>query len=305
MPQKIILDTDIGDDIDDALALGLICGSPELELLGVTTVFGNVRARARQAQTVLHHAGKGFAAVPVAAGCGAALTSRPVWLDSGGTLETHLNALPSQDSTCLSESVLPPLHSAHGVDFLIDTIMAGDGDIIPVTIGAMTNLALALVKEPRLLQKIPRVVSMAAEFKGHFAEWNVLCDVEAAALVFRSGLPVTVTTWDIGNQCKFSPEHVAQLRESSRPMASNLSAAIKAWRPDESRMPSLFDPLAIATMIEPDLVKWKQGTVSVELIGRETFGFTTFREGDGPHRIAWLADREAALQFCLDRILSV
>src|ERR1700742_5181230 len=105
MAQKIILDTDIGDDIDDALALGLILGCPEVELVGVTTVFSNVVARARQARSVLASAGKQFKSIPVCAGCGGSMASRPLH-----NLKDYLeDRLPNQDPSCLPESELLPL----------------------------------------------------------------------------------------------------------------------------------------------------------------------------------------------------
>lgn len=305
---RVILDTDIGDDIDDALALALICASPELELVGVTTVFGNVLARARQARTVLKVAGDRFAHIPVAAGCGASLASRPVH----GTQFYLDNTLPNQDGTCLPESELPPLDTRHAVNFLIDTIMAGHGDIIPITIGAMTNLAAAMVMERRIVAKIPKIVAMAAEFKRPFAEWNIKCDPEAAYLVFSSGIPMEVITWDIGHTVMFDQGHIDRLSATYRPLPQRLAAAVAAWQNAHQQhatpkpMPSLYDPMAVATMVKPDLCTWRTGTVSVELAGSKTYGFTTFAADDnGPHRIAWDADREPSLEFYLSRILSL
>ena len=303
---KVILDTDIGDDIDDALALALICASPELELVGVTTVFGNVLARARQARTVLKVAGERFARIPVSAGCGASMASRP----NHGVKSYLDDTLPNQDGTCLPESELPPLDQRHAVKFLIDTIMAGKGDIIPIMIGAMTNLATAMVMERRIVAKIPKIVAMAAEFKRPFAEWNIWCDPEAAHIVFSSGIPMDVITWDIGHTVMFDQSHIDRLNTSQRPLSQRLAAAVAAWQKTHGdpkhAMPALYDPMAVATMIQPDLCTWRSGTVSVELAGSKTYGFTTFaEEKNGPHRIAWDANREQSLEFYLTRILSV
>lgn len=300
----VILDTDIGDDIDDALALGLICACPELDLSGVTTVFGNVTARARQARTILKDAGSQFSKVPVAAGCGASMASRPI---HGSTAYLE-DELPNQDSSCLPEEELPPLDKRHGVNVLVESIMNGRGDILPVTIGALTNLAAAMVMERRIVQKIPRVVAMAAEFKQPFAEYNIRCDPEAAHIVFSSGIPIDVITWDIGHTVRFGPEQVDRLAQGTSPLARRLSLMISTWQnahevPQDS-MPSLYDPMAVATMVQPDLCTWKTGVISVELKGEATYGFTTFREDpEGPHRVAWDADRERSLDFFLQRIL--
>lgn len=306
MAIPIILDTDIGDDIDDALALALICASPELDLRAVTTVFANVEARSRQARTILSTIGGKFTSVPVAAGCGASMASRPMH-NNQHYLE---NILPNQDSTCLPEEQLPPQDKRHAVNLLIDEIMSGDGLVTPVMIGAMTNLATAMTMERRIIKKLPKIVAMAAEFKTHMGEWNILCDPEAASLVFDSGVPIDVTTWDIGNCAQFGPEHVDRLRQSDRPTAQLLSRAIDAWREnwgsEKVHMPSLFDPLAVATMVRPELVEWRTGRVSVELSSKNTYGYTTFtEEHNGPHRVAWNVNREAALEFYLERVLAL
>lgn len=301
-PQKVILDTDIGDDIDDALALALICASPELDLVGVTTVFGNTPARTRQALTELVIAGRPD--VPVATGCGATMASRKNESPNG-----RLDNVPNQDGTCLPAAQLPKPDPRHGVDFLIETIMSGAGDIIPITIGGLTNMAMALVKEPRLVQKIPKIVAMAAEFRQSMPEWNIVCDPEAAQLVFASGIPMDVTTFHIGISAQFRNEDLARLAASPVPLAQYLHRAISAWQahnrnPHHEPMPSLFDPLAVATMIQSDLCTWRQGAVSVELQGQSTYGYTHFNaRADGKHRVAWDVDRDRAINWYLDRIL--
>ncbi len=312
MPQKILLDTDIGDDCDDALALGLICRSPELELVGITTVFGNVLARARQARTVLKVAGEKYAAIPVAAGCGGTMGQRSTFTMWGTTHASgearYLRGdIPNQDSTCLPESQLTPLQTSHGVNFLIDALMRGNGDIVPVCIGAMTNLAAAMVLDRRIIAKTPRVVVMAGEFRNPFPEWNIRCDPEAAALVFAAPWRVDVVPWHIGNVVKFTPAEVEQMGASASPLSQRLYLMIKAWQaagdPKNPQLPSLFDPMAVATLTHPDLMTWKTGDVNVELNGDTTYGFTTFQPSPtGRHRIAWDADRSASIAHYLSRV---
>ncbi len=300
--QKVILDTDIGDDIDDALALALICASSELDLVGVTTVFGNTPARSRQALTELVIAGR--PEVPVATGCGATMASRKFARDVAA-----LDKLPNQDGTCLPAAQLPATDPRHGVDFLIETIMAGAGDIIPITIGGLTNMAMALIKEPRIIAKIPRIVAMAGEFRHPFAEWNIRCDPEAAHHVFASGIPIDVTPWHIGNEAKFHTADLERMAQSPLPVVQYLHRAVHAWKdaqrkPGYEPMPSLFDPLAVATMMQPDLCTWRQGLVTVELQGQSTYGYTQFHADErGPHRIAWDVDRDRAIGWYLERVL--
>ncbi|HYE05375.1 MAG TPA: nucleoside hydrolase [Planctomycetota bacterium] len=302
-PLKVILDTDVGDDIDDALALGLIIASPELDLLAVTTVFGNTVARARQARSILAAAGGKHARVPVAAGCGATMTLRP---PKGTGREACLaGTLPNQDHACLPEAELPPLDRRHGVDLLIETITAGAGDIVPITIGPMTNLAMALVKEPRIAARIPRIVAMACEFKAGFAEWNIRCDPEAAALVYACGVPVVTTTWEMGDIAKFDDSHVARLSAGTSPMAKLLARTVVPWISHDKRMPALFDPFAVSTILQPDLAGWRRGRITIECRGEATNGFSVLHaDENGPHHVTWSTDRARALDFYLGRVLA-
>lgn len=308
MQQKIILDTDIGDDIDDALALGLILASPELQLVGITTVFKNTVARARQARTILRVAGR--RSIPVASGCGAVLSPRTTY--GSDAREAYLRGeLPNQDASCLPEAELPSPDARHGVDFLIETILAGDGDIVPVTIGAMTNLAMATIKEPRIIAKIPRIVCMAAAFDRLMSEWNIRCDPVAAAILFGSGIPMRIVGLDVTMQVRFRKEHLDALRACPRPLAQRLYQATMLWArhadwaPESQRLPIMHDPLAVATLIQPDLVRWRRGRAAVELAGTATYGFTTFaEEANGPHEYAYAVDSEAALSLWMARVLT-
>lgn len=310
----MILDTDIGDDIDDAYALALILASKELELVGVTTVFRNVVARARQAKTILKLAGRED--VPVAAGCGAPLSPRLIYREpdlAQGQVslpqmaqEQFEDLRPCQDATALPWEQLSPPHPSHGVDFLIDSIVAGQGDIIPITIGAMTNLAMALVKEPSISRRIPRIVSMCACFDRHLSEWNIQCDPVAAAICFNSRIPMTVIGLDVTTRCQLSQDHLDRLGDSGRPVARNLFAATNAWG---HRFPLLHDPLAVETLLAPTVVGMRNGTVTVELSGDATYGYTTFQSAPeaqpGPHDIGVSVDNDRATEMWLERVLSL
>lgn len=216
MAQRVILDTDIGDDIDDAYALALIVASPELELLGVTTVFMNTVARARQARTLLAVAGR--PEVPVAVGCGGSLSPRTTY-DFDARQAYLEGRLPNQDATCLPEALLPPADPRHAIDYLVETLLAGDGDIIVLTIGAMTNLAMAMLKEPRILARIPRIVAMAGTFDRHMDEWNIRCDPVAAQIVLQSGVPVDLVPLDVTMQVRYEREQLLRLRDAHHPLA--------------------------------------------------------------------------------------
>ena len=306
MPQKIILDTDIGDDIDDALALGLILSSPELHLVGVTTVFKNTVARSRQARTLLKVAGR--ADIPVVAGCGTILSPhaeigfdpRRAYLDQ---------ELPIQEAASLPEDKLSALDPHHGVDFIIETVLEGRGDIILVTIGPMTNVAMAITKESHIISRIPRIVSMAGAFDRLFSEWNVRCDPVATALLFGSGIPMDIIGLDVTTKVQLRDEDLAALRRCQSPLAQKLVESIdlwvlhNGWAHRIGNRPIMHDPLAILTLVAPDIVEWHTGVASIELQGSVTYGLTTFVEKvSGPHRYAYSVDTERALSLWMERV---
>ena len=324
MPTKIILDTDIGDDIDDACALALILGSPEFDLLGVTTVFGNVDARVRQAQTVLKMAG--CEGVPVAAGVGAPISPRlsmeSAPADHGvaghpvlAPTRQYLDGIrPCQDGSALPADQLPAPDPRGAVTFLIDTIRANPG-LTVCTVGAQTNLAVALAVEPRLVNDIGRVVAMAGHFNEPRPEWNIVCDPVAAALVANSGVETFYVGIDVTRKCVMTPEQLDRLFTADTPIAQNLSNATRMWQArcaeqgHPNRRPMLHDPLAVATILKPDLVETRTGTVRVELAGEHTYGLTLFREvahgQTGRHTVCTDVNADAFLTFWLDSILTL
>lgn len=297
MPTPIILDTDPGDDIDDAFAIALCAVSPELDLRAVTTVYGDTVERARLARSILVRAGRGD--VPVAAGCADGMSVR----HRGGLERLTSHKGFNQVEASLPESALPPCDRRHAVELIIDTIMAGNGDVVPVTIGAMTNLAMAIVKEPRLRQRIPRIVCMAAEFQRNQPEWNIICDPVAADIVFSSGIPLEVSPWTIGFICTMTQAEVDRIANDTGDLAVIISACTKRWMDSHpGRRPHLYDPVAVAGIIDPTLCTWQTGTVTIETAGTHTFGYSRFVRGEGPHRIHADVDRDRAMSFILDRL---
>jgi purine nucleosidase len=299
---KIILDTDIGDDIDDAFALGLVLASPEIELVGITTVFRNIHARSRQARTILTVAGRED--VPVAAGCGDVISPR---IEIGNSPRQYYldGVVANQDASSFAESELSTGLTKHGVDFLVDTIMQSDGDITVVTIGPMTNLAMALIKEPKIASKIKRVLCMAGVFDRHLAEWNVRCDPVAAQIVLNSTVPVDMVGLDVTSQVAMTASDISKLKSCERPMAVKMAEALGYWEKEQQQngIPILHDPLAIGVLIDGSLLTWKTGRIDVELEGRLTYGFTRFTEfSGGGHRYACTVDAERFMNMWISRI---
>jgi len=310
--QSVWLDTDIGDDTDDIFALALICASPELALAGVSTVFGETRERARLAQTLLATTGSPAARTPVFAGCGhplpgyASPVSSPAFSPNGPMARGPISQLPCARPA----SRLPRARRTNAVDALADHLRAHPGKTVPVTIGALTNLATLLLREPTLQRAIPRLVVMGGEFKRRMWEWNIRCDPLAAACVVESGVPIDFISWSIGMDCTVTAAQVAQLFAGRSRTSRLLARAVRLWRKSKSspsplELPHLFDPMAVSVLLHPEWFEWRRGRVEV-LFTPEKFSHTRFSlDPAGPHRVAWKVRSRRAVAEVWDRILSL
>ena len=255
--QKIILDTDIGDDIDDALALAFAVMSGKFDVLGVTTVFRNAEQRAELACCVLDALGR--LDIPVYAGIGKTLLqSIPEWEQ---VVRSHrprqMDVLKKQQP-----SVQPQSDSA--IDFIINTVMASDGDITLVPIGPFTNIAAAFTLEPRLAQKT-KIYMMGGATDRVRPEWNALCDPEATRIVFGTGAPITMVGLDVTTKCIMSYEQVKAIGSVDRPINQICFELIHLWGGNNPEpRPTLHDPLALATLIDPTLCETREIRIEVE-----------------------------------------
>ncbi len=308
-PQSVWLDTDIGDDTDDILALALICASPELTLAGVSTVFGDTATRARLARTVLASL-REPSATPVATGCGrplSALECPKIW-PNGPAARPHF----VQRSCARRSAELPPAPRGHAVDLLAAHLRAHPGETVPIGIGALTNLATLLLRHPDAKAAIPRLVLMAGDFQRSEWEWNVRCDPLAAACVLQSGLRIDFIPWAIGMTCTVSAAQVGRLHATRSRTGRLLSHAVKLWQ--ESRLkitgqadrPHLYDPMAVAVLLHPGWFEWRRGRVEIVFTPSE-FSHSKFTpDPSGQHRIAWrIRDPRHAVETVWSRILSL
>lgn len=301
--QKVFLDTDIGDDIDDAFALALIVCSPELSLQGIATVCGNTPARTRQAQTLLRVAGPAWERIPVATGCPGMMSPKEEMFD--GPLKHYCDDAPrpGHDAVALPASKLPAPDPRRGVDMLIETIMGGNGDIVPLCIGPLTHMGMAIILEPRIVRKIPKITLMGGEFRSSCAEHNIAVDPVAAWIVFSSGIPLEILPAYVGGVCAFDDADNARLENLPSPLARYLSATLIEHRKGWGKTVVPFDPLAVMMLVHPDLFECKRGEVKVEPAGTAGRGLTVFKEkSDGRHVIAWDVKRREAVDFILQRI---
>ncbi|MCX7642316.1 MAG: nucleoside hydrolase [Armatimonadetes bacterium] len=260
MAVKLFIDTDIGSNVDDAFALALAAKLPNVEIIGVTTVGSMVAVRAQLARKILTTVGK--RGVPVSAGC------------AQGLIEPPSRHVPEQSSVLdeVDKLFFPP---ANGVDLLRDAIRRHPGELIIVTLGAMTNLALALRTEPALCRLIRKVVMMAGTEASHYAETNVRNDPEAACIVFNSGVPFIMVPKDVTQHAIMPKELMDRVKNSDSPLCKLLWEKTKIWmQTTGASAPTLNDPLAIAIAVKPELAKLERVRVEVELHGTYTRGHT-------------------------------
>lgn len=249
--QPILIDTDIGDDVDDAFALGFAALLPQLQLCGVTTVGGPVVERARLARHILYAAGRQN--VPVVAGSSTMRNGHP-----GPAKFSHRRVLVDDQSNgqVLDENATQfILRCSH--QFAPLTIIA---------LGPLTNIAAALEADHTLARRA-RLVAMAGAFVAPYPDWNIRCDVAAARAVFASGIPTTLIGLDLTISTKLPLAQTKYLFQSQRPLVQVLARCVLAWRTWQRRIPILHDALAVAVAAEPELVQSERREVRVFGLG--------------------------------------
>ncbi|MGD8195644.1 nucleoside hydrolase [Herbiconiux sp. P18] len=274
VPKKIILDCDPGHD--DAIALLLAHGSPEIELLAVTTVVGNqtLEKVTRNALSVARVAG--ITGVPFAAGC-----ARP--LVRSVEVAPDIHGESGLDGPVLPEPEIE-VDGRHAVDLIIDTIMAHEpGTVTLVPTGGLTNIALAARKEPRIVPRVKEVVLMGGGY--HVGNWsatsefNIIIDPEAAHIVFNESWPLTMVGLDLTHQALATPEVVERIRAigtgPSRFVEELLVFFAHTYLEAQGFVhPPVHDPCAVALVIDPAVMTTRRVPLDVELSGTLTLGMT-------------------------------
>ena len=274
MPKKILFDTDPG--IDDSCAILLAVASPELSLEGLSVVHGNcsLDQGTTNALSILELANASH--IPVAKGC-----ELPLVQPSLLAPETH-------GDTGLGYAKLPdPLSkpiSQHAIDFLIDTILAAPGEITLVAIAPLTNVALAIRKEPRIVEALKEIIIMggAIRHEGNttaLAEFNTYVDPHAAQIVYQAGIPTTLVPLDVTYQCILTPADVSRLQKINSPISKFVAGATRFYMEfhDEYQQIEgcvINDPLALALTFAPELCTYQELPVEVDLSGGISMGKT-------------------------------
>lgn len=273
MPTRIIIDTDPG--IDDALTFLLALASPEIQLEALTTTQGNVtlETATRNALAILELANASH--IPVVAGSVLPLV-QPLRASAHVHGESGIgnSKLPAPKSKSVEQ---------HAVDYLIQRALAEPGKLSIFPIGPLTNIAMAIRKEPKFAKAVKELVIMGGAINQNgnvtpLAEFNIWVDPHAAQIVFHSGIPITLIPLDVTHKCLLKPEHVDRLSKIKSPISRFIKDAYEVYfkfsfeRGFEGC--ALHDPLTLATVIAPELLTLKEYFVDVDHAGGVATGKT-------------------------------
>jgi len=284
-PEKIIIDTDIGDDVDDAFALALAVRSPELQILGITTTFGDTEARAKIVDRFLGEVGR--AEIPVLAG-------KPT------AARNSMNQRRYGEGSHFAKA-------GHGdaVDFLLEQIRKYPDQITLIAIGPLMNVGAAIDRDAATFRRLKRVVLMGGSVRRGYGdlgytppvapmpEWNILNDIASAQKLFVSGVPLYVMPLD-STQLKLDEVKRAFLFSQGTAVTDQLTALYYEWG---QQTPTLFDPMTIAYVLSPSLCP-----VVVLHISVDEKGFTREEPGPANANVCLDSNSEDFFRFYLKRV---
>lgn len=284
-PEKVIIDTDIGDDIDDAFALALAVKSPELEILGVTTTFGDTETRAQIAARFLVEVGR--TDIPVFAG--KPTTTQNPMSQRRYAEESHATKAPPGDA----------------VEFLLGQIRKHAGEITLIAIGPLMNVGAAIDRDPVTFRKLKRVVMMGGSVRRGYGdlgytppvppkpEWNIMNDVPSAQKLFASGVPLYVMPLD-STQLKLDEVKRAFLFSQGTAVTDQLAVLYHLWN---QTTPTLFDPMTVAFVLRPELCPIQALRIRVD-----DKGYTREEPGPANAEVCLNSNSDDFFRFYLPRV---
>ena len=307
MPKKIIFDTDPG--IDDACAILMALASPEILVEGLSIVHGNcsLEQATTNALSILELAHATH--IPVAKGC-----ELPLVQPSLLAPETHGES--GLGYAKLSEPQMKPTVQ-HGIDFLIDSIMSSPGEITLVAMGPLTNVALAIRQEPRLVGALKELVIMggAIRCEGNttaLGEFNTYVDPHAAHIVYHAGIPTTLVPLDVTYQCILTPDDVQRLQGTDSPITSFIVDAARYYMEFHDAYQSIEgcvinDPLALALTFAPELCTYREMPVDVDIsagisMGKTIGDFYNYTRKPANMKVALGVDARGFMELFLERM---
>ena len=283
-PEKIIIDTDIGDDIDDAFAVALALRSPEVEIRGISTTFGDTETRAKLLDRMLGEAGRADIAVAV---------GTPTKVKSEFTQRRY------GEGGRFQRTSHPP-----AVNFILDQIRRYPGEITLVAIGPLVNVGALIDTDSTTFRKLKRVVMMGGSIHRGYGdpysaptapqpEWNILNDIPSARKLFASGVPLFVMPLD-ATQLKLDEVKRGFLFRQSTPLTDALTLLYHLWG---QQTPTLFDPMTIAFIVDPALCPVEAMNIQVD-----DNGLTRSGPGEPNAQVCLNSDPQAFFRFYLKRL---
>jgi purine nucleosidase len=233
---KIILDTDLGTDVDDALALAVLLGSKDVDLIGITTVYGNARLRSKIAMYLCSLLNR---SIPTFDGENNPISGREVWMS--GSEGKNFKDL---------DSFIPQPTSA--VDFLVTAVIAQPESIDVVAIGPLTNIARAIQSNQDFEKKVKRLWIMGGDFTQSRVEHNFQCDVDAARIVLESNIPISILDLPSSQKTIIRMKEIEQIRNAPV-FGSLLYSEIMSWiQPRNQNWTTPHDPVAALSLLAPE-----------------------------------------------------
>ncbi len=283
---KIILDTDIGDDIDDAWALGFVLQSERVELLGVTIAHGNTSARAKIACKMLYKTGNKHIPVAVGRKTSDKFSYQFSWAED-------------------FDKINPVKESA--ADFIVKTVKKYPGEVVLLAVGPLENIADALRKEANLKNLVKRVVLMSGNIYSSvwspapIAEWNVVQSLEDAQLVYAAGLPLTIVPLDATTYITLSDKERDRVRKRKSSLTQSLECLYRLWAQSPQSRMTLHDQLAAAEAVEPG--KFFHSIKTLKLIV-DNKGFTKIDNKRGKDvKVCFQPERNKFMNFYIDNLV--
>jgi purine nucleosidase len=288
-PAKVILDTDIGDDVDDVFALGLALTSPELKVLGITSAWGDTALRSRMIDRLLCETGRSD--IPVRTGIATKTTTvftQKPWASQG-------------------------IEREHGdaVSFLLEQIKLNPGEITLIAVGPLTNIGAAIDRDPETFRKLKRVVLMGGSvYRGYgdlgytphrepIAEYNIVMDIPAAQKLFQSGVPIFMMPLD-STQIKFDEVKRSMLASISTPLTDTLQILTAEWSlSTQQTTPTLFDAVAAAYAIKPEVCPTTPLPIEVD---KE--GFTRVKPGTPNANVCLEPQTDTFFKLLMPRLMN-
>ena len=282
------------------MALFLAMSSPdELEILGITTVAGNVplQLTQRNARVMCDIAGRKD--IPVIAGCAQPMLRQAITAE-------YIHGESGIDGVDVFEPDTP-LRKGHAVEFIIDALLAAEkGTVTLVPTGPLTNIGTAIKREPRILQHLQQIVLMGGAMReggnrSPSAEFNILADPHAAEIVFNCGRPVTAIGLDVTHQVLSTRKRVARIRALDNPVAAATAGMLGFFHHFDTKKYAtegapLHDPCTVAWLLKPELFGTKLCNISVETEAELTMGQTAvdfWHVTDRPHNVSWAYEVDA------------